>query len=137
MIPHPDIEEIREALATRIDTITIIDAYPEIPDTIDPPVAVVFGPDIEFDKTFGRGSDDYTFWIVLLIARNDLKAAQKTLDSLISPFGEHSIKAKIEEDDKLGGVVDFAWACEVRDYGNQKANGVDYLGAEIKVKVTA
>ena len=132
------IAQIRTGIATRLATITGLNASATVPDTVNTPAAVVYGPEIDFDSTMARGSDDYRFWVILLVSRVNEQAGQEQLDSYLAPSGSTSVKAAVEgAGGNLGGVVDFVRVKGVREYGDQEANGVPYFGAAIEIEVTA
>lgn len=129
------IGEIRAALAARLATIPDLNAHDFVPSTLNPPAAVVFGPEIDYDSTMARGSDDYRFHVILLVASASDRSAQELLDSYLAPSGTTSVKAAVDGD--LGGVVDFARVKEVREYGPQEVNSMSYFGAAVLVEVCA
>lgn len=132
------IADIREGLATSMATITSLDTEAYIRDIADVPVAMVGGPDpLEFDQTFGRGSDEYDFPVIVFASRVDDEGGQSQLDSYLDPFGALSLKAAIESDSTLGGVVEDLRVQRVQDYGPHEINGVQYLGAVLIVHVMA
>lgn len=132
------ISQIRSGIATRLATITGLNTHDIVPSTVNPPAAVVFGPEIDFDSTMARGSDDFRFHIILLVASASDRDAQELLDSYLAPGGATSVKAAVEgAGGDLGGVVDFVRVKEVREYGPQEVNGMSYFGAAVLVEVTA
>lgn len=131
------IANIRTGLKTAMATIPGLSTRAYVRDIADVPVAMVGGPDIEFDKTFGRGHDDYTIPIMVFASRVSDEDSQVRLDAYLDPFGASSIKAAIEADSTLGGVVDDLRVIETREYGPQDINGVTYLGAVLVVGVMA
>lgn len=133
---------IREALAVRLRTIPILVVHAQVPDSIVPPAAIVSpgfegDPAIRFDSTMARGSDDFLFTVTLLVQYADDLAAQQELDAYLAGSGERSIKAVIEDDPSLGGLVHFAHVREARNYGRQAWGETDYLGVDFGVEVTA
>lgn len=130
------IATIREALATAVATIPGLQAEAYVRDIANVPVAMVGGPDpVEYDKTFGRGHDDMTFPIMIFSSRVSDEEAQETLDAYIDPYGASSLKAAIESDSTLGGVVEDLRVTGTQEYGPQDINGVTYLGAVLLVSV--
>ena len=59
--------ELRAGLATRLATISGLRESATIPDNPTPPQAVVFPETIPYDTAFGRGSDDYTFSVLVIV----------------------------------------------------------------------
>lgn len=143
-----DISEIREALATRLKEISAFNgqAYAYVPDTIEPPGVVVvpgtFVPGdtkaaIQYDKTMGRGSNDYIFTLMVVVSAVSDKHSQKKLDKFLAVKGDHSVKAKLEEDDTLGGLVFFAHLDRCIQYGKLSWNNNQFFGAQLIVEVSA
>lgn len=132
------IADIRAGLATAIATIDGLSAEPYARDNVDPPMAMVGGPDnAEFDKTFGRGHDDYEFGVIVFSSRVDDEAGQEQLDAYLDPFGPSSIKQAIEADPTLGGVVEDLRVERTQEYGAHEVGRVVYFGAVLVVKVMA
>lgn len=131
------ISDIRAALQTAIATIPGLQAEKYVRDVATPPVAMVGGPETEYDKTFGRGHDDHTIPVMIFASRASDVDGQAQLDSYLDPYGTSSLKAAIEADSTLGGVVDDLRVTETRDYGAHEINGVTYLGAVLMVHVMA
>jgi hypothetical protein len=131
------ISDIRAALQTAIATVPGLQAEKYVRDVANVPVAMVGGPDTEYDKTFGRGHDDHTIPIMVFASRASDVDGQDQLDSYLDPFGASSIKAAIEADSTLGGVVDDLRVERSTDYGAHEVNGITYLGAVLMVHVMA
>lgn len=131
------IAEIRAALATAMGAIPGLSARPYTKDIADVPVAMVGGPEIEYDKTFGRGHDDYTIPVMVLCSKVSDEDSQARLDSYLDPFGSSSIKAAIEADSTLGGVVEDLRVVSTSDYGVHEVGGVHYLAGLLMVHVMA
>lgn len=132
------IEDIREGLAAAIRAVEGLQAEPYARDIASVPVAMVGGPDpLEFDKTFGRGHDDYVFPVIIFSSRTVEEVGQHTLDAYLDPFGPLSVKTAIEADSTLGGVVEDLRVESAREYGPHDINGVTYLGAVLVVAIMA
>jgi hypothetical protein len=126
---------IREALAAAM-TMDGLSTEAYVRDIADVPVAMVGGPDpIEYDKTFGRGHDDMTFPIMIFASRVSDEEAQENLDAYLDPYGTSSLKAAIESDSTLGGVVEDLRVTGTQEYGPHDINGILYLGAVLLVSV--
>lgn len=131
---------IREGLAARMATISGLNAYARAKGELRLPAAVVVpepGAAIAYNATMGRGSDDHTFRIYLLVEQNVEDLDQRALDDYLDGSGSKSIIAAIDGDGSLGGAAHFTRVVGVADYGEITWAGVQYLGAEILVEVTA
>lgn len=136
------IADIRAGLAAAIGTIDGLQAEAYARDSIDPPMAMVGGPDNgEYDKTFGRGHDDWEFGVIVFSSRVDDEAGQAQLDAYLDPFGPLSIKQAIEASVLPGGslvdVVEDLRVERTQEYGAHEVGRVTYFGAVVIVKVMA
>lgn len=71
-----------------------------------PPTIQVFPSRVEYDIANSRGGDVLMFDIQAFVAINFDKAAQIRLDQLLDDSGTYSVKAVVEADCQLGGIVD-------------------------------
>lgn len=128
---------LRAGLATRLATISGLRASATIPDNPSPPIAVVMPGRITYDTAFGRGSDEYTFDVMLIVGRVADRASQNSLDAYCASSGSASIKAAIEADRYLGGSALDTRVTEMRDQGPLAIGDVIYLTATFAVTVIA
>ena len=128
---------LRAGLATRLATIPGLRASATIPDNPSPPIAVVMPGRITYDTAFGRGSDEYTFDVMLIVGRVADRASQNNLDAYCASSGSASIKAAIEADRYLGGSAFDTRVTEMRDQGPLAIGDVTYLTATFAVTVIA
>ena len=127
---------IRSGLKTRLDT--RVSAYANWPDTINTPCALVKPASQQFHQTSGGlSSSRISFEVTLLAAPIDagLDDAQSLLDSYLDESGTASIKAALEADPTLSGVVSDLIVRGWKGYGSRAVNGVEYLGATFDVEV--
>lgn len=129
---------IRQGLATRIKTISGLDAVPRVYDSVVPPVAVVANVGGNYDDDFD-GDGTVNLKVLLLVSRaSDSADAQQALDEYLNPTGAKSVKAKVDADPTLGGACDSArvvgWETETGFY---TVGGVDYAGVELNIEVYA
>lgn len=129
------VSTIRTALASSMNTISGLRTSATVPDAPRPPQAIVMPDRIDYDLNMMRGADRFYFTIILLVARADDRAAQNNLDAYITGTG--SIKAAVEADRTLGGVVDTVRVTQMRNYAAVSVGEVLYLGAEFDVEVVA
>lgn len=130
-----DIAAVKDGLKTRLATISGLLALDRWPDSVIPPTAIVAPERIIFDNTFGRGGDNSTFVVRVLVGRFEDAAAQDLLDTYCAGSGAASIKTAVEADPTLGSAVDTCRVAEMRGYGMYQHQGVNYLGCEFVVNV--
>ena len=129
------LSSIRSGIATNLGNISTLTVFGFVPDSIEPPTAVVGVVDsIEYDTAMARGADTYTIPVFLYVSRVD---AQDTLDGFLASSGSSSVKTQIESDVTLGGVANSARVVEADNYGVYSINNIDYLGCEFTVEVIA
>ena len=107
------LSSIRTGLSTRLATISGLSVYSYVPDSIEPPTAVVgVMSSVDYDSTMSRGSDMYEIPLYLYVSRVDAELSQDSLDEFLAGSGSSSIKQAIEGDTTLGGVVSSARVVE-------------------------
>ena len=132
------LSSIRSGIATNLGNISTLTVFGFVPDSIEPPTAVVGVVDnIEYDTSMSRGADTYTIPVFLYVSRVDAQDAQDTLDAFLASSGSSSVKTQIESDSTLGGVANSARVVEADNYGVYSINNIDYLGCEFTVEVIA
>lgn len=132
--------DIRTAMATALDGISGLRAKAYEPDSIAPPLAVVGDVAINYDETFGSAADRchrLAITVRVYVPRANDKAGQDRLDGYVSPTGASSIKAALEADKTLGGVIDDLHVPSMSGYGFYEVAGTVYMGAEFTVNVLA
>jgi hypothetical protein len=132
------ISAVRDGLQTRLASISGMHAYDLVPGAIQLPAAIVEPdePVILFDSTMGRGSDELFFSVLLLALEGTLRTGQDKLDAYLATSGADSVKAAIEGDPTLGGIVSFAHVTSAEGYGEYTFNELSYVGVKFKVQVT-
>jgi hypothetical protein len=131
------ISSIRSGLATRLATITGLRTAATIPDSPNPPIAIVIPDSINFDDTFHRGMDTLNFKILVIVGRADERTAQNSIDGFCATSGSSSIKAAIEGDKTLGGTAYDCRVTTMSNYGSVLIGEVTYLSCEFIVVVYA
>lgn len=125
---------IRTALASAVSSISGLRTSAYIPDNVNPPLAVVMPERIEYDLNARRGADSYTFSIMIIVSRSDERVAQRELDAYL--IGDRAIKAAVEADRTLGGVVNTCRVTEMRSYSSVVIGETTYMSAQLVCEVT-
>lgn len=134
------VSTIRTALADAIRAGTTatnprLTVYPYKPDAVVVPAMFVVPDKISFDETFGRGEDELTFKLVLLVSRADDLSSQKLLDGYLDGSGGRSIKTIVEAGPTLGGACDDIRVVDVTAYRWFPFGENEYLGAEFSLSI--
>jgi hypothetical protein len=130
MIPS----QVRDGLKTRLETITGLRAYDLIPDTVTPPAAVVGQLDFTFDIDNARGLDQAQVDVLVIVQRFSERSGQNLLDLYLSGSGASSIKAAIEGDRTLGGVVNTLRVTGA-EAGTYESQGVEFLSYRYRITI--
>lgn len=128
---------LRNGLATRLATISGLRTSATLPDQPQPPQAVVYPDRVTYDTALGRGSDEYTFVVLVIVGRIAERTAQTSLDAYCNPSGSTSIKAAVEGDPTLGGNALDCRVTEMRGQSSLTLGDTTYLTAEFVVSVIA
>ena len=132
MVP---VSEVRQALADKAANVYGLRAYAYQPDDPRPPVAFVMLDRIEYDLNANRGADTQFYVITVIVGRANDRAAQKNLDQYL--IGTDSVKAALEADRTLGGVVNTCRVTEARNSVSVNVGDTTYLQVELEVEVVA
>ena len=133
-----NLSSIRSGIATNLENISSLTVFGFVPDSIEPPTAVVGVVDtLEYDSTMARGADTYNIPVFLYVSRIDAQDSQDTLDAFLASSGSSSVKAQVESDITLGGQAQSVRVAEADNYGVYTINNIDYLGVEFMIEVIA
>jgi hypothetical protein len=131
------IKDMRAGIAKNLrDNIPGLRVSETIPDSPNPPQAIIGLDSVNYDQAFQRGMSEYSFTISVLAGRVSERNAQTRLDSYIDP-GSATIKNAIESDRSLGGKVFDVRVSEMSNIGAVNLGETIYLGADFSVQVYA
>lgn len=116
-----------DEVGARLDTITglRVTAYP--PERLTPPAGFVGYPeDIEYDQTYGRGTDKMSLPVVIVEKLTPARSVRKRLTDYAAGSGARSVKAVLEG----GSYTTFHVIVVQRvDFDPVTITGVDMLAA--------
>ena len=127
------ISELRAGIKANLATINGLRVSDFQPDNINPPVAIVFPISVNYDDTFQRGMQTYTFSVQVIVGRVSERTGQNSIDAYVSSTGANSIKLAIESNKTLGGKAFDLRVTDMRNYGELLVGEVNYLSAEFVV----
>ena len=133
----PTIAELKNGLATNLATISGLRTSGTIPEQVNPPVAIITFNNVDYDTTFGRGLDMYSFTVTVIVSRADARNAQNLLDVYCAPTGSSSIKTAIELDRSLGSKANDLRVTGLSNYCNLSIGVTNYFADEFAVTVYA
>ena len=130
------ISELRQGLATNLQTISGLRVVDTLPDLVNPPMAMIGLTKVAYNQQNQRSMAEYTFQVTVVVGRVSERTAQALLDVLVAP-ASGSVKYALESDRSLGGKAYDVFVPELSAYGAVSINGIDYLSAEFSVQVFA
>jgi hypothetical protein len=129
-----ELAAIRDGLGNNLATISGLRVAEEVIDNPQPPVAMISLSNIDYhtDMRFGA---KYNFTVQVIVGRASERHAQRTLDLYVNPVGASSVKAGVESNRTLGGVVSDVVCESMPNVGAITINDQTYLAAEFLVAV--
>jgi hypothetical protein len=97
--------QIKEGLQVRLATIPGLRSYAYQPDNLNAPFAWPMLDTITYNGAMRGGLITHVFTISVVVGRSAERSAQAALDGFLSYEGATSIRAALEGDRTLGGVV--------------------------------
>lgn len=131
------ISQIKQGLATRLATISGLRTFAYQPDQLNAPIAYPNVEQVLYHRTMRNGLNEIIFTVTVIVARPTERPAESSLDAYMSPDGASSIRAAIEGDRTLGGIVDDTQVEQSSGISSLSANDADYLSVDFTVRVYA
>ena len=101
-----DVSQVRRQMATQMSVISDVQVNPYALAQPTPPGIQILPPSVAYDTTMHRGIDEWTFIVQGFVAVTTDIGSQALLDDMCAPTGFDSVKAALEADTSLGGLVD-------------------------------
>lgn len=130
--------QIREGLAANLAAIDGCQVSAYMLSNPTPPTVHVYPGDIDYDLAMHRGLDKWTLTVQAFVGMVSDQGAQVKLDAFLAPSGATSVKAAVESDKTLGGLVSDLQVVSCSGYRvYARESGGPVLGAEWTVEVLA
>ena len=128
------ITQVKTGLAARLATITGLRTYAYQPDQLNAPMAYSNLNTITYHRTFG-GMTEQEYTVTVIVARATERTAEASVDGFTAYDGTTSVRAAIEADRTLGGVVDDLIVESATGIQSVSANDTEYLSVDFVVRV--
>jgi hypothetical protein len=131
---------VRDGLKANLAAITSLRTYDLLKGAIDPPsgggAAIVRPGDplIDFDEMVG-GAYLMAVVVTVLVNPSAERTAQDLLDGYLAGSGAASVKAAIETDQTLGGIVSYTKVRTAGNYGTVPVGVLEYEAIDFHVEV--
>lgn len=129
--------EITDGMKTTLGNISGLRCYDNVPDMgLNFPAAFIVPTEIQFDLAMQRGTDLYTFDMLVAVQRADSRTAQDKLDAFITGSGSSSVRQVIYNNKTLGLSDTDARVVNMTNYAaDVNLNGIDGVGANLTIEV--
>ena len=131
------VSQIKTGLAANLATVSGLRAYAYQPDNVNTPFAWPLLDSIQYNGAMGGGLITHKFTVSVVVGRSAERTAQTLLDGYLSYKGATSIRAAIESDRTLGGVVQDLIVESADNISTLEANDATYLAIDFVVTVYA
>ncbi|MCU1494806.1 MAG: hypothetical protein JWO62_2570 [Acidimicrobiaceae bacterium] len=99
------VQQIAEALNTALEAIVGLRNAPYLTDSITPPVVLTAIEEVVYHGAFGYSDVEHTFTVFAIVGRASERAGIEAMEAYMSSTGTQSVRAALELDPTLGGVV--------------------------------
>lgn len=113
-----------------------VSMYSEVSGQVQVPAVAIELDDVSYDLSMGGGADGATFLAHLIVSEADTGTGQRLTRQLLSNGSvATSIKAALEQDTTLDGLVSYAHMTGTRSIGSINYAGTEYVGATLVIEV--
>lgn len=127
------VKEMREGLAAALSS-PALQVSPYVLASPTPPAAHIVLSEVGYHQAMGNGVEVYSFVVQTFLAAGLDEAAQLKLDEFIA---SSYVRAAIEADRTLGGVVQDASVSGMSAYNRVVVEGKEMFSADFEVEVFA
>ena len=131
------VTEIKTGISNALATIPGLRAYAQQPDNINAPFAWPMLESITYNGAMRGGLITNVFTVSVCVGRVSERTAQTALDGFLSYEGATSVRAALEADRSLGGVVQNLLVESASNISTMDGNDTTYLMVDFRVVVYA
>lgn len=124
------VSAVATAIATRLATISGLRTFAFQPDQINPPIAFPVLEEVTYHNAFGGGDVQMDWTVVLIAGRYTERTSYAVLDAYLSFSGATSLRATLESDTTLGGVVSASVVSSGAKIGSVTQSDAEFLSVE-------
>ena len=129
------IAEAADALRHALTAIPGLRVSDHMVDNPSPPIAMVGIDQVTYHRAFAGGNPEHDFKITILVGRDPERISQDRLNAYLSYDGPGSVRAALETDPTLGGVVNACLCQSGGNIGLVSIGDANYLTVEFTVLV--
>ena len=132
-----NLSDLKQGLADRLATVPRLRVSPQIPEQVNPPVAVVSRARVDYHRDMAGGTTEWTMQVQLIAGRMADRQSQRTIDAWLSWDGPTSVRRAIEADGTLGGVALDTVVTDADALTTFQIGDSEYIGVTMNVTVWA
>lgn len=131
------VTQIKQGIATALATIPGLRSYAVQPDNLNPPFAWPMLDTVTYNGAMRGGLITHVYTVTVVVGRAAERTAQNALDGYVSYDSATSIRAALEADRTLGGVVQNLLVESANNISTTEGNDTTYLMVDFRVVVYA
>jgi hypothetical protein len=131
------VTQIKQGIATALATIPGLRSYAVQPDNLNPPFAWPMLDTVTYNGAMRGGLITHVYTVTVVVGRAAERTAQNALDGYVSYDSATSIRAALEADRSLGGVVQNLLVESANNISTTEGNDTTYLMVDFRVVVYA
>ena len=132
-----NLSDLKQGLADRLATVPRLRVSPQIPEQVNPPIAVVSRARVDYHRDMAGGTTEWTMQVQLVAGRMADRQSQRTIDAWLSWDGPASVRRAIEADGTLGGVALDTVVTDADALTTFQIGDSEYIGVTMNVTVWA
>lgn len=131
------LQQQADGLETRLATISGLRVFDHVPDSWATPCAFVVPDTVEYWNAFAGGDATHNWTATVVVGRQSDRSSQRQLLEYMSYSGTKSIRAAIEGDRTLGGVVQSLLVDRADNVRMVSQGDQSYLAVDFAVRIHA
>ena len=131
------VSQVADGIKVRLATVSGLRTFSYQPEQLNPPVAFPVLESVEYHRAFGGGDVQMRWQIFVIVGRYLDRVAHSNLDGFLSFSGATSLRAAIEADRTLGGVVNTLVLDSGMSVGSLTVAEADFLQIQCSLLVHA
>jgi len=128
---------VAQAIQTRLATISGLRNYAYQPEQLNPPFAYPELTQVNYHRSMALGDVQMEWNINVIVGRYTDRTAHANLDAYLSATGASSIRAALEADATLGGVVQAVLVSSAADVTSITEADAQFLQIQYQLTVHA
>lgn len=129
------VSQVATGIRNRLATISGLRVFNYQPEQVNPPIGFPVLNQIRYHGAYSGGMVEMDWSIVVVTGRWLDRTAHTALDGYLSYSGATSIRAAIEADKTLGGIVDTLVVPTGANISSMSANDAEFLKVEMALTV--